>query len=75
MNGAALEGAVGLPPAVAGWAIVGVGDYDNAGGLDLLWQNTANPTQYWIYLLGTSAAFAGGGGLTVAPGYYVPLTH
>ena len=57
-----------------GWEIVGVGDYDNAGGLDLLWQNTTNPTQYWIYLLSTSGTVIGNGGVTVAPGY-VPLTH
>jgi len=63
-----------LPLAATGWDLVGVGDFDNAGGLDLLWQNTANRTQYWIYLLNTTGALAGSGGLTVAPGYE-PLAY
>jgi hypothetical protein len=74
MNGAAVAGGFALPQAAAGWEIVGVGDFDNAQGLDLVWQNTANPTQYWIYLLSTSGTLTGGGGLNVAPGY-VSLTH
>ena len=74
MNGAALGTAFGLPQAATGWEIVGVGDYNTSTGLDLLWQNSANPTQYWIYLLSTAGTLSSSGGLNVAPGY-VPLTH
>jgi len=74
MNGTTLLSAFGLPVPAPGWELVGVGDYDNLNGLDLLWQNTANPSQYWIYLMTTAGTLQGGGGVTVAPGY-LPLTH
>jgi len=74
MNGATVMSSPLLPVAAPGWSLVGVGDYDNFHGVDLLWQNSAAPTQYWIYLLSTSATVVGGGGVTVAPGY-IPLTH
>jgi hypothetical protein len=72
MDGAALRTSFSLPQALPYWTLVGVGDYDNAGGLDLLWQGDA--TQYWITLLSATATVIGNGGLTVAPGY-VPLSQ
>jgi hypothetical protein len=74
MNGTALLTFYDLPQASEGWTIVGAGDFDRVQGLDLLWQNSANPTQYWIYLLSTSATLIGSGGVTVGSGY-MPLTR
>jgi hypothetical protein len=33
------------------------------------WRNTADPTQYWIFLMNGSTVI-GGGGLIVAAGYF-----
>jgi hypothetical protein len=45
-----------------------MGDFDANGVTDLLWQNTANPSQYWIYLMAGNSMI-GGGSLSVAAGY------
>ena len=50
-----------------------MGDFNGDGKADLLWQNSAAPNQYWVYLLnGTSVI--GDNGLSAAPGY-LPLVH
>ena len=68
MNGANVTSAQAAPAAAAGWVIAGVGDFNGDGKSDLLWLNTANPQQYWIYLMnGTSVI--GGGPVNVAQGY------
>jgi hypothetical protein len=73
MNGATVSSGALAPSAAPGWTIAGVGDFNGDGHSDMLWQNGAVPTQYWIYLLnGTSVI--GGGGMMVAPGY-TPLLH
>ena len=46
----------------------GVGDFNGDTRADLLWVNTAAPTQHWVYLPNGSAVI-GNGGVTVAPGY------
>jgi hypothetical protein len=69
MNGASILSAQAVPPAAPGWVIVGVGDFNGDGKADILWQNGAAPTQYWIYLMSGSSVI-GGGGFTVADGYY-----
>jgi hypothetical protein len=68
MNGAALQSAAPLPGAAAGWSLAGMGDFDGNGAADLLWQNSANPSQYWIYLM-AGPSIIGGGPLNVAVGY------
>jgi hypothetical protein len=68
MNGAAIASAAPLPAAAPGWVLVGTGDFNGDGREDLLWQNSAVPTQFWIYLMNGSAII-GSGGVTVAAGY------
>jgi N-acetylneuraminic acid mutarotase len=68
MNGHAVQSSALLPRAAPGWHLAGMGDFDANGSVDLLWQNGANPSQYWIYLLSNHAVI-GGGSLIVAPGY------
>jgi len=68
MNGTTVQSGALLPRAAPGWSLVGIGDFDGNGSADLLWQNTANPSQYWIYLM-SGATKIGGGPLVVAPGY------
>ena len=56
-------------------SIVGVGDYDNAGGgLDLLSQDPRNPRHFTVHLLNSSGAVTDSAILEVAPGY-VPLSR
>jgi hypothetical protein len=69
MNGVNTIGVLQVPPAVAGWEIAGVGNFDGLHGADLLWMNYASPGAYWIYLLDAAANVIGGGPLSVAPGY------
>ena len=68
MNGTTVQSGALLPRAAPGWSLVGIGDFDGNGSADLLWQNTANASQYWIYLM-SGATKIGGGPLVVAPGY------
>jgi hypothetical protein len=68
MNGTSLQASAPLPPAAPGWKLVGMGDFDGNGSTDLLWQNTASPTSFWIYLMSGNSVI-GGGPVTVAAGY------
>lgn len=73
MSGAAVSGSAPVPPAAPGWNIVGAADFDNNHSADLVWQNSTDPTHFWIYLM-SSGVVTAGGGLTVAEGY-APLTR
>ena len=68
MNGAVVQTAMALPGAAPGWVLVGMGDFDGNGTTDLLWQNSADTTQYWIYLM-NGPTIIGGGLVTAAPGF------
>jgi hypothetical protein len=63
-----VQTAAPLPGAAPGWTLAGVGDFDGNGTADLLWSNTADDTQYWIYLMNGSSVI-GGGSVRVAAGY------
>jgi hypothetical protein len=73
MSGASVTSAAPAPTAAPGWNVVGTGDFNGDHRADLLWQDSADPTQYWIYLL-NGASTIGGGGFMTAPGY-VPVVH
>jgi hypothetical protein len=68
MNGGAVQTSSALPGASPGWVLAGMGDFDGNGTTDMLWRNTADATQYWIYLM-NGPTIIGGGLVAVAPGY------
>jgi hypothetical protein len=68
MNGTNAQYATPLPGAEPGWVLVGIGDFDGNGTADLLWQNSADTRQYWIYLM-NAATIIGGGPVAAAPGF------
>src|SRR5262249_26855730 len=69
MNGTSVLSFHSVPPAAPGWVIAGVGGFNRDGKADLLWQNSGDPRQYWIYLM-NGGSVIGGGGFTVAAGYH-----
>src|SRR4029079_6349886 len=68
MNGAAVQTASALPQAPPGFVLAGMGDFDGNGTTDLLWQNSADTTQYRLYLM-NGPTITGGGTFSVAPGF------
>ena len=68
MSGAVPQVAGQLPGAAPGWVIAGIGDFNRDGHADLLWKNTANPAQYWIYHLNGTTIISSGP-VTVTAGF------
>ena len=68
MNGMTVLTSAPLPGAAPGWVLAGIGDFNGDGKADLLWQNTADPMQFWIYLM-NGTTITGSGPVNVAAGY------
>jgi FG-GAP-like repeat len=68
MNGATVVSGLPAPGVAPGWVLAGIGDFNGDGHADLLWRNTNDATQFWIYLMNGNAII-GGGSVTVTAGY------